>query len=85
MIQIEFRNREYEGNLNAEDCMELFFTIMGDAEDKVKKLDEKTGVSSFIDECDELGKYLDNGRSRYTECYTGKNLPSTDIEEHVSS
>ncbi|SBT84582.1 hypothetical protein POCGH01_00208300 [Plasmodium ovale] len=70
MIQIEFRNREYEGNLNAEDCMELFFTIMGDAEDKVKKLDEKTGVSSFIDECDELGKYLDNGRSRYTECYT---------------
>ncbi|SBT56336.1 hypothetical protein POVWA2_090860 [Plasmodium ovale wallikeri] len=85
MVQIKFRNRGYRENLNAEDCMELFFTIIGDVQDKIEKLDEKTDVSSFIDECDEFGKYLDNGRSCYTEYYTGKNLQSTDIEGHVSS
>lgn len=45
MIQIEFRNRENSGNLNSEECMDIYSNIIDYVDNRIKEMIGKKDVS----------------------------------------
>ncbi|KMZ83042.1 hypothetical protein PVIIG_04607 [Plasmodium vivax India VII] len=86
MVEVFFEVPTGRGKLDDNGCIELFFVIEAEIENKIRELEKTQEKSHIHPKCQEIHKYLQEQKNSHNECYQGSfKSYVTDIEKEANT